>query len=93
VGIEQTKPTLSVNQEHANAAANDTLEKLGIAKNAREEKIRARDAKLKQDGENAKMASLYRQHVLGEKPVEGLVSLDAIKPAPKPQAEEPVMGD
>jgi hypothetical protein len=27
------------------------------------------------------MAKLYREHVLGEKPVEGLVSLNAIAPA------------
>ena len=29
--------------EHVNAEANHTLDNLGIAKNAREEKIRARD--------------------------------------------------
>jgi hypothetical protein len=77
------------------AAANDTFEKSGIAKNSREEKIRARDAKIKNDAENAKMARMYKEHVLGEKPVEGLVSLDAIKPAPKARVEsaEPVMGD
>jgi hypothetical protein len=41
------------------------------------------------------MAKLYREHILGEKPVEGLVSLDAIapaKPAGQPEAE-PVAGD
>jgi hypothetical protein len=71
-----------------NSEANHTLDNLGIAKNAREEKIRARDNKaksnadqIKQDAENAKMAKLYREHVLGEKPVEGLVSLDSIRPA------------
>ncbi len=31
--------------EHVNAEANHTLDNLGIAKNAREEKIRARDEK------------------------------------------------
>jgi hypothetical protein len=79
------------------AAANDTLDKLGIAKNSREEKIKARDSKLKNDAENARMAKLYKEHVLGEKPVEGLVSLDSIAPAPKltvnREAEEAVMGD
>ena len=67
----------------------------GIAKNAREEKLRAREAKLKQDAENARMAKLYREQILGEKPVEGgLVSIDSIAPAPKlAKAEEPVMGD
>jgi hypothetical protein len=88
--------TLVLNDEHVHAAANDTFEKSGIAKNSREEKIRARDAKLKQDAENAQMAKLYREHVLGEKPVEGLVSINSIAPAPKPAttpSEEPVMGD
>ena len=41
------------------------------------------------------MAKLYREHVLGEKPVEGLVSLDSIAPAKpvKTQEAEPVAGD
>jgi hypothetical protein len=96
VGLDtQDKYDLVLNEAHVNAAANDTLDKLGIAKNSREEKIRARDAKIKSDAESAKMARLYKEHVLGEKPVEGLVSLDAIKPAPKVrvETEEPVMGD
>ena len=88
--------TLILHQEHVDAAANDTLDKLGIAKNSREEKIRARDAKLKQDAENAQMAKLYREHVLGEKPVEGIV-LDQLdrsgSEGSRVQAEEPVMGD
>ncbi|MGD1106098.1 MAG: hypothetical protein ABR865_03575, partial [Terracidiphilus sp.] len=42
---------------------------------------RARDEKMKQEAENARMAKLYREHVLGEKPVDGLVSLDSIRPA------------
>jgi hypothetical protein len=81
---------LQLNQIHVTAAANHTLDDLGIAKTAREEQIRARDAKLKQDAENSRMAKLYREHVLGEKPVEGLVSLNAIAPAKpaKPVKEE-----
>ena len=97
VGLAEAEHTLVLNEAHVDAAANDTFEKSGIAKNSREEKIRARDAKIKSDAENAKMARLYKEHVLGEKPVEGLVSLDAIKPAPAPkvhvETEEPVMGD
>jgi hypothetical protein len=95
VGLGEAEHTLVLNREHVDAAANDTLDKLGIAKNSREEKIRARDAKIKTDAEAAKMARLYKEHVLGQKPVEGLVSLDAIKPAPAApvQSEEPVMGD
>ncbi len=57
--------------------------------------MRARDEKLKQQAENLRMAKLYREHILGEKPVEGLVSLDSIAPAkPAEQQEaEPVAGD
>jgi len=95
VGMSEAKHTLVLNDEHVTAAANDTLDKLGIAKNSREEKIKARDAKMKQDSENAKMAKLYREHVLGEKPLEGFIPLnDLISPAPKaPQVKEEVMGD
>jgi len=72
VGIEkQEKYDLVLNQEHVDAAANDTFDKSGIAKNAREEKIRARDAKLKQDAENARMAKLYRKEILKEPELPG----------------------
>ena len=75
------------------------LDKLGIAKNAREEKIRARDAKMKQvaggqlpvgeergpkkndEAYNARMASLYREVVLKEKPAaseNGFIPLGAL---------------
>src|SRR5271157_1794149 len=81
VGMTQVGHTLQLNMEHVNAEANHTLDELGIAKNAREEKLRARDTKLKEDAENAHMAKLYREHVLGEKPIEGLVTLSSIAPA------------
>ncbi|HVX66658.1 MAG TPA: radical SAM protein [Bryobacteraceae bacterium] len=61
------------------------LDALGVAKNAREEKLRARDAQ---------MAKLYRKHILKEPdPPAGMVPLDAIqpaasKPAPAPEREE-----
>ena len=85
VGMGDVTHNLILNQEHVTASANDTLDKLGIAKNAREEKLKARDTKIKQDAENAKMARLYREHVLGEKPKEGFIPLDTlIAPAPKP---------
>ena len=104
------------------------LDNLGIAKNAREEKTRARDAKQKAAAElnilsvdhsatpvaghrgpqkndeayNARMASLYREVVLKEKPAvaeNGFIPLGALKgnggiaPAPKPEVAEPVAGD
>src|SRR6201990_2721424 len=41
VGMGGAQHTLILNQEHVDAAANDTLDKLGIAKNARQEKFKA----------------------------------------------------
>src|SRR5690348_12256094 len=69
------------------------LDSKGIAKNAREEKLAARDAKLKQDAENERMMKLYRQHVLKEQPGPELVSIApaapaAPAPAPKTAVEE-----
>src|SRR5579872_2741882 len=59
------------------------LDKLGIAKTAREEKIRARDQKLQQQ-EDERMAKLYRKHVLKEQTPEdmGLVQLAPAAPPP-----------
>jgi uncharacterized radical SAM superfamily Fe-S cluster-containing enzyme len=71
------------------------LDRLGIAKNSTEEKIRARAAKIKAQEENERMMKLYRQHVLKEEPRADLVSLGDIKPAtplatikPAPKAVE-----
>jgi uncharacterized radical SAM superfamily Fe-S cluster-containing enzyme len=94
VGLETTEHTLKLVDEHVHAKANDTLDKLGIAKNARAEKFAARDAKVKAEAEKARMMALYREHVLGEKPApkDNFVSIDSlggIKPAaPKPEVEE-----
>jgi len=64
------------------------LDRLGIAKNAREEKIRARDARLKDQQENERMAKLYRQHVLKEEPAPPLVQIGGIRPAPAKPVDE-----
>ena len=71
------------------------LDKLGIAKTAREEKIRARDAKLKDNAENDRMMKLYKQHVLKEQPTPDLVPLSSILPAApvaKPAEEREEVG-
>jgi hypothetical protein len=69
------------------------LDRLGIAKNAREEKTRARDSKLRIQQEDARMAKLYREHILKEQPGPelvqiGLGAMPAPKPAPLPAVEE-----
>jgi len=95
VGLDTAdKYDLVLNQAHVDSAANDTFEKSGVAKNAREEKIRARDAKLKQDAENARMAKLYRKEILQEPDMPGgfvaigeIGGLGGIKPASAPKVE------
>ena len=55
VALENADHSLTLNQEHVHAGATTTLDDQGIARTAREEKLRARDAKVKQDAENARM--------------------------------------
>jgi uncharacterized radical SAM superfamily Fe-S cluster-containing enzyme len=99
VGLETTAHTLNLVDEHVQAKANDTLDKLGIAKNARQEKFKARDEKVKAEAEKARMMALYKEHVLGEKPApkDNFVSIDSlggIKPAkPAVEEREAVYGD
>jgi hypothetical protein len=100
VPLSDVKHNLVLKKEHVEADRQHDLEQLGIAKNAREEKMRARDEALKQKLENEKMARLYREHILGEKRVEGFVPLDGLlsgtsaKPVSAEKQEEVgAMGD
>jgi len=99
VNLDATEQKLlKLNAEHVALGEQHDLDRLGIAKNAREEKMRARAAKLKEGEENARMAKLYREVVLKEKPPEGgFVPLGTLAPA-KPSApaeavKEEVFGD
>ena len=99
VSLATTDHTLKLVQEHVDAEANHTLDDLGIAKNARQEKFKARDEKIKQEAENARMLALYKEHVLGEKLPEDkggfvpLGSIGGIKPVPAKEVPEPAFGD
>jgi hypothetical protein len=99
VGLETTAHTLKLVDEHVNAEANHTLDDLGIAKNARQEKFKARDERVKAEAEKARMLALYKEHVLGEKPVvnDGFIplgSIGGIKPAaPAVEEREMMYGD
>jgi uncharacterized radical SAM superfamily Fe-S cluster-containing enzyme len=96
VGLAEGTHKLRLNEEHVHAGRNTTLDELGIAKTAREEKLRARDEKLKHDAEHARMEKLYRQHILKEpQPEGGFVPLTAIAPAnvAKTEEKEEVFGD
>jgi hypothetical protein len=110
VKMETTEHGLVLKDELVTMEEQRDLDKLGIAKNAREEKTRARDAKARGAQKNdaaydARMASLYREVVLKEKPVQsegGFIPLGAlansgikpVAPAPaKTEVEETVSGD
>ena len=126
--MEDEAHTLMLRDDIVTNELQHDLDKLGIAKNAREEKKRARDAKAANVGAqvsgiepapmpghrgpqkndeayNARMASLYREVVLKEKPAvaeNGFIPLGALGKAngngngahaPKPEVAEPVAGD
>src|SRR5438445_1518972 len=105
VKMESTQHSLVLKDGIVTLEEQQDLDKLGIAKNSREEKLRARDAKQaatrgpqKDDAAyNARMAALYREVVLQEKPVvaeNGFIPLGALTAAkPKPEVAEPVLGD
>lgn len=88
VKLNTTEHRLTLRDELVTKEVQHDLDALGIAKTAREEKIRQRDEKLRlsQEAENAKMMALYKKHVLKE-PESNLVQIGGVKPA-APKAEE-----
>ena len=95
VGMNNKEHRLVLREELVAQETQKDLDNLGIAKTAREEKIRARDGKLKiaQDAENARMMALYKQHILQE-PETGLVQIGGIGAAPvKTEETSGALGD
>jgi uncharacterized radical SAM superfamily Fe-S cluster-containing enzyme len=90
VNLPVSEHSLVLRTEDVNRGRQHDLDDKGIAKTAREEKLRARDAKLKEQAEKERMMKLYREHVLGEKTQVDIVPLTSIAPAAKPaeQVEE-----
>jgi len=93
VKLNSTEHHLVLKDEIVTNEVQHDLEQLGVAKNAREEKVRARAERLKRDEENFRMAKLYREFVLKEQPVPELVQigLEATVP-PAETAGEAVSG-
>ncbi len=83
VALPTVQHTLDLNPEHVAWKKQTDLDEVGIAKTAREEKIRARAERIKKEEENERMAKLYRQHVLKEAPADAaFVPLGTISIAP-----------
>ncbi|MCZ2080184.1 MAG: radical SAM protein [Bryobacteraceae bacterium] len=81
VALEESTHSLMLRDELVTKEEQRDLDLLGIAKTAREEKIRARNEKMREAQKNAQMAKLYRQHVLKEQPGPDLVQIGGIQPA------------
>ena len=99
VPLPKIEHHLVLNQAAVEAGAQTDLDKLGIAKNAREEKIRERNEKLRQEAlHNEQMMKLYRQVVLKEKvdeagfvPLNGITGVKPAAPA-KPAEDREAVG-
>ena len=91
VPLNSTEHSLKLNEEAVRAGAQTDLDDLGIAKNAREEKLAARKHKTpeelaKEAAHHAEMAKLYAQHVLKEQPTLQIQGLGGKKKASEPAA-------
>src|SRR5580692_2882585 len=80
VNLPSKDHTLVLRSDDVNHGLQHDLDEIGVAKTAREEKKRARDAKQKLE-EDARMMKLYREQVLKEAPGPELVTIAGIQPA------------
>jgi uncharacterized radical SAM superfamily Fe-S cluster-containing enzyme len=94
VGLKDADHSLVLREGLVTTEVQHDLDKLGIAKTAREEKLRAQREKLARDKENARMMKLYRQVVLGdpESPDTKLVQIAPLKKE-QPEARSAGFGD
>jgi hypothetical protein len=80
VDLGTTEHTLVLDPEAVAAGKQKDLDEMGVAKNAREEKLRAQRQKAgTHTAEDDKMAELYRQHVLKEQPTIKIAGLGGKK--------------
>src|SRR5580765_2002746 len=96
VPLASTEHSLKLNEEAVRAGAQTDLDELGIAKNAREEKMaqRAKEHEKSLDPSyHEEMAKLYRQHVLKEQPTLSIQGLGGKKKSsePAPVLHKPVV--
>jgi uncharacterized radical SAM superfamily Fe-S cluster-containing enzyme len=92
VPLKEVRHSMTLRNEIVTIEEQHDLDSKGIAKNAREEKIRARDARMKQSEEDVRMAKLYRQHILKEQSGPDLVSIAPVAPEPKKAEEQEEVG-
>ncbi|MBI2834976.1 MAG: radical SAM protein, partial [Acidobacteria bacterium] len=89
VQLDSIEHHLVLNPVAVAAGRQTDLDAAGIARNAREEKLRARAERLKQQQENARMAALYRQVVLKEE-ARPVIQIQGLKKS-REETPEPVV--
>jgi uncharacterized radical SAM superfamily Fe-S cluster-containing enzyme len=82
VALASKDHSLVLDPEAVAAGIQHDLDEAGIAKTAREEKLRAKAEAKKKAEEDARMAALYRQHVLKEEPTLQIQGLGGKKKQP-----------
>jgi len=95
VALNSTDHSLVLNEAIVTKDVQHDLDDLGIAKTAREEKLRKQRDRLREQQENERMAKLYRQHVLKEQasPDAQLVQLQLKSSKPQPEVTPAGFGD
>jgi hypothetical protein len=86
VPLATKQHSLVLNAEAVAKGAQTDLDELGIAKNAREEKLKERAKAKEQELDpryHDEMAKLYRQHVLKEQPSVSVLQIQGLKKGPK----------
>ena len=93
VQLNSRDHSLVLDPEAVAAGRQTDLDEMGIAKTAREEKLRARDEAKKKasDPESERMASLYRQHVLKEAAPEPVIQIKGLGGSKKKQDVQEVL--
>jgi uncharacterized radical SAM superfamily Fe-S cluster-containing enzyme len=95
VPLSSAEHSLKLNAEAVAAGAQTDLDELGIAKNAREEKLRARKAKHEmtpdEQRHHAEMEKLYRQHVLKETPGAPVIQIQGLRSGKKDSPVQDVL--
>jgi len=93
VQLNSSDHSLVLDPEAVAAGRQTDLDEMGIAKTAREEKLRARDEAKKKasDPESERMAALYRQHVLKEAAPEPVIQIKGLGGSKKKQDVQEVL--
>jgi 7,8-dihydro-6-hydroxymethylpterin dimethyltransferase len=90
VKLDSVEHRMLLREELITQDVQHDLDRMGIAKNAREEQLRARAEKIRLQKENERMAQLYRQHILKE-PAPETPALVQIETRKSPNAHEGVV--